>query len=129
MSEIKPNTSAQDYSQEIEEMEIPYEGITDRNLGVGKVLEATADGTAISSKVSGGDIDINHYQAEVAGEEAVGGTTPTPDQNVTEYLEEAVGLEMNDRSFLRTNDILEQRDDQRWELDPTSSEDYQERRE
>jgi hypothetical protein len=48
---------------------------------------------------------------------------------VTEYLEKAVGLEMDDRSFLRTNDILEQRDDQRWELDPSSSEDYQQRRE
>jgi hypothetical protein len=48
---------------------------------------------------------------------------------VTENLEKAVGLEMDDRSFLRTNDMLEQRDDQRWELDPSSSEDYQQRRE
>ncbi len=35
---------------------------------------------------------------------------------------------MDDGTFLRTNEILEQRDDRRWELDPTSSEDYQERR-
>jgi len=35
---------------------------------------------------------------------------------------------MDDRSFLRTQDILEDRDDRRWELDPKSSEDYQERR-
>lgn len=125
-SKIKSNES---HSKEFEEIELPYEGITDRNIGVGRVMETTAEGTAFNSQVSGGDIDVNQYQAEVTGEEAVGGTTPTPDQNVTEYLEEAVGLEMDDRAFLRTNDILEQRDEQRWELDPTASEDYQERRE
>ena len=80
-------------------------------------------------EVTGGDIETNQYQAEVVGDEAVGGTAGTAEQNVTEYLEKAVGLEMDDRSFLRTNDILEQRDDQRWELDPSSSEDYQQRRE
>ena len=116
-------------SREFEEIEIPYEGITDRNQGIGKMLENDAENMEISGDVSGGDLDVNQYQAEVEGDEAVGGTTPTPDQNVTEYIEKAVGLEMDDRSFLRTNDILEQRDDQRYELDPTSSEDYQERRE
>ena len=116
-------------SREFEEIEIPYEGITDRNQGIGKMLENDAENMEISGDVSGGDIDVNQYQAEVEGDEAVGGTTPTPDQNVTEYIEKAVGLEMDDRAFLRTNDILEQRDDQRYELDPTSSEDYQERRE
>jgi len=39
-----------------------------------------------------------------------------------------VGLEMDDNAFLRTNEILEERDDRRWDLDPESSEDYQERR-
>ncbi|MGB5963163.1 MAG: DUF6335 family protein [Coleofasciculaceae cyanobacterium] len=116
-------------SREFEEIELPYEGITDRNQGIGKMLENDAENMEISGAVSGGDIDVDQYQAEVVGEEAVGGTTPTPDQNVTEYIEKAVGLEMDDRSSLRTNDILEQRDDQRYELDPTSSEDYQNRRE
>lgn len=40
----------------------------------------------------------------------------------------AVGLEMDDNAFLRTTEILEERDDRRWDLDPESSEDYQERR-
>lgn len=102
--------------------------ISDRNLGIGAILENMEEGT-YASEVTGGDIDSNQYQAEVEGDEAVGGTTPTPDQNVTEYIEKAVGLEMDDRSFLRTNDILEQRDDQRAELDPAFSEDYTERRE
>jgi hypothetical protein len=123
---VNHNAPAHGYSREFEEIELPYEGVEDRNTGLGRRLETTAPGTTISSDVSGGDLDVNLYQAEVSGEEAVGGTTPTPEQNVTEDLEKAVGLEMDDRSFLRTNDILEQRDDQRWELDPMSSEDYEE---
>lgn len=73
--------------------------------------------------------ELDTYWQDTVGDEAVGGTAPTPDQNVTEEIEAAVGLEMDDFAFLRTNEILEERDDARWELDPKSSEDYQERRE
>lgn len=78
--------------------------------------------------LTGGDVDANYEDAEAVGEEGVGGTVGTPDQNVVEELAAAVGIETDDRSFLRTNDMLEERDDRRWELDPTSSEDYQDRR-
>ena len=115
-------------NREFEEIELPYDGITDRNIGIGEVMEKSAQWNGIGAATTGGDIYTNRYQAEVVGEEAVGGTTPTPDQNVTEELEKSVGLEMDDRVFLRTYDILEERDDRRWELDPQSSEDYQERR-
>lgn len=128
-NEAQSNAPLPANSREFEQIEVPYHGITDRNLDIGKRIETSVEGVTSSEPVSGGDIDVNQYQAEVSGEEAVGGTTPTPDQNVTEDLEKAVGLEMDDRAFLRTNDILEQRDDQRWELDPMSSEDYQNRRE
>ena len=79
--------------------------------------------------LTGGDIDANYEQANAVGDESVGGTVATPDMDIVDELGAAVGLEMDDRAFLRTNEILEQRDDQRWELDPTSSEDYAERRE
>jgi hypothetical protein len=78
--------------------------------------------------LTGGDVDANYEDAEAVGEEGVGGTVETPDQDVVDELAAAVGIETDDRSFLRTNDMLEERDDRRWELDPTSSEDYQERR-
>jgi hypothetical protein len=78
--------------------------------------------------LTGGDVDANYEDAEAVGEESVGGTVETPDQDVVEELAQAVGIETDDRSFLRTNDMLEERDDRRWELDPKSSEDYQDRR-
>lgn len=79
--------------------------------------------------LTGGDIDANYYQADAVGDEAVGGTVSTPDQDIVDELGAAVGLEMDDRAFLRTTDTLEERDDRRWELDPQSSEDYRDRRE
>ncbi len=78
--------------------------------------------------LTGGDVDANYEDADAVGEEAVGGTVATPDQDTVEELAAAVGVELDDRSFLRVGDMLEQRDDQRWELEPSSSEDYQERR-
>lgn len=81
-----------------------------------------------SPELTGGDIDANYEQANAVGDESVGGTVATPDMDVVDELGAAVGLEMDDRAFLRTTEILEQRDDRRWELEPTSSEDYQERR-
>ncbi|MBE9170758.1 hypothetical protein IQ238_25665 [Pleurocapsales cyanobacterium LEGE 06147] len=77
--------------------------------------------------LTGGNIDTNYEQAAVVGDEAVGGTVDTPDQDIVDDLGAAVGLEMSDRSSVRTNDILENRDDNRWELDPQSSDDYEER--
>lgn len=79
------------------------------------------------AELSGGDVDAAWGQIAI-GEEEVGGTVATPDQDVVDELGAAVGLEMDDRAFLRTTEILEQRDDRRWELDPTSSEDYSDRR-
>ena len=84
--------------------------------------------TSASPELTGGDIDARWDQADMVGDEAVGGTVATPDQDVVEELGAAVGLDYDDRVFLRTNDILEERDNRRWELDPTSSEDYSERR-
>jgi hypothetical protein len=83
----------------------------------------------VSPELSGDDIDASWSQAEAGGEEAVGGTAPTPDQDLVDELGAAVGIEMDDKTSLGTTETLEQRDAKRWELEPKSSEDYQERRE
>lgn len=76
--------------------------------------------------ITGGDVDANWLEADAVGDEAVGGTVSTPDQDLVDELGKAVGLEMSDRAFLRTTEILEERDAHRWEDDPMSSEDYEE---
>jgi Family of unknown function (DUF6335) len=81
-----------------------------------------------SPELTGGDIDANYEQANAEGDESVGGTVVTPDMDIVDDLGKAVGLEMDDSNFLHTSEILEHRDDKRWELEPKSSEDYEERR-
>jgi hypothetical protein len=80
-----------------------------------------------SPEITGGDIDARWDLEATVGDEAVGGTVPTPDQDIVDDLGIAVGMEMKDKASVRGVDILEQRDDRRWELDPMSSEDYQQR--
>lgn len=76
--------------------------------------------------VTGGDIDAAWDQADV-GEETVGGTTPTPDQDIVDEIGRAVGIYYEDAEPLHTTEKVERRDEQRWELHPASSEDYSER--
>lgn len=82
---------------------------------------------AVSSDLTGGDRDAAWSQAENTAEETVGGTAPTPDQNVVEDLGKAVGTQMRDRQNFYGTDQLNTRDDQRWELEPKSAEDYERR--
>lgn len=81
---------------------------------------------SMSPELSGGDIDAAWDRADV-GEETVGGSTPTPDQDVVDQLGEAVGLTYEDNEPLDTEKKIAKRDYRRWELDPASSEGYETR--
>ncbi|MEK6289438.1 MAG: DUF6335 family protein [Acidobacteriota bacterium] len=76
--------------------------------------------------LSAGDIDADWARADI-GDETVGGSAPTPDQDIVEELGEAVGLTYEDNEPLHTTEKVEERDRKRWELDPASSEDYNDR--
>ncbi len=104
-----------------------FSGLCDRDTGMGRTLSRLKAVGRSGSDVTGGDLDDNWYQAEVVGEEAVGGQTPTPDQNVTEQLLQAMGIGAADGELLQVKEKLERRDRLRWELEPRSAEDYQER--
>jgi len=80
--------------------------------------------TQSSPALTGGDVDADWQSAAAVGDEAVGGSVSTPDQNVVDELGEAVGLPLEEGEELEVFDILEERDHQRFELDPESSEDY-----
>ena len=104
-----------------------FSGLCDRDTGMGRTLSRLKKVGLSGSDVTGGDLDDNLYQAEVVGEEAVGGQTPTPDQNVTEQLLQAMGIDAVDGELVQVKEKLERRDRLRWELEPRSAEDYQER--
>ncbi|MBW4545292.1 MAG: hypothetical protein KME25_12720 [Symplocastrum torsivum CPER-KK1] len=98
------------------------------NVGGRTMRDRMDQYTSTGPELTGGDVDARWDQAHLVGDEAVGGTVATPDQNVVEELGAAVGIDYDDRVPLQTVDILDERDDSRWELDPLSSEDYQEHR-
>lgn len=76
--------------------------------------------------LSGGDLDADWARADI-GDETVGGSAPTPDQDIVDELGEAVGVTYEDNEPLRTAEKIEERDHRRWELDPASSDDYNDR--
>jgi hypothetical protein len=77
-------------------------------------------------ELSAGDIDAAWDRGD-EGEETVGGSNPTPDQDIVEDLGKAVGVTYSENEPLRLGEKEEERDSQRSELDPASSEDYKER--
>lgn len=85
------------------------------------LLEELEEHNSLSPRISGGDIDAAWDRANVAGEEAVGGTAPTPDQDVVDELGEAVGLTYEDDEPLNSDKKVLDRDRNRWELNPASA--------
>lgn len=125
--------------EEIADDDVPQEitesygtGVHDApGFGIGgrTMRDRMQDLNEATPELTGGDIDANYEQANADGDESVGGTVNTPDMDIVDDLGKAVGLEMNDFNYLHTTEILEQRDDRRWELEPKSSDDYEERKE
>jgi len=83
--------------------------------------------TETSPALTGGDVDADWESAYSTGDEAPGGDNPTPDQNNVDDIGLALGVEYEDNEELEGADKIVERDRHRWEDDPKSSEDYEDR--
>ncbi len=101
--------------------------VPDVAAGSQKLAERLREHTEADPALAGGDIDARWEEAESAGDEAVGGSVATPDQNVVDELGKGAGITYADDEELKVGEKEENRDKHRWELDPASSEDYQDR--
>jgi len=110
------------------EIEVAQEFAEAQRLGSGseKLRDKLKEHHSLSPTLSGGDIDAAWDESNV-GEESVAGGNPTPDQDIVEEIGEAMGLTYEDNEAIGMEDKVGKRDRNRWELDPASSEDYQER--
>jgi hypothetical protein len=79
-----------------------------------------------TARLSGGDADLTTQGTDV-GTEAAGGSNPSPDQDLVDEIGKAVGVTYQDNEPLKFGDKIGDRDRERWELNPASSEDYEER--
>lgn len=92
-----------------------------------RMLQELEDQRGLSRSLGVGDPDADLEDANYVGEEGVGGGNTTPDQDNVTDIGIAAGLDYQDNEPLHTTDKIEERDRHRWELDPASAEDYQER--
>ena len=76
--------------------------------------------TAASPQDAGGDLDASWEDVNDSGTESVAGDNPTPDQSDVEENAHAVGVNFEDNEELEFIDKIDQRDRQRFELDPRS---------
>jgi Family of unknown function (DUF6335) len=71
-----------------------------------------------SPALSGGDLDADWMGAETSGEEAVGGSVATPDQDTVDEIGRALGIEQRPDEQVRTSDeILRERARHRWDIE------------
>jgi hypothetical protein len=65
--------------------------------------------------LAGGDVDADWQRAWDSGDEAVGGSVATPDQDVVDELGRALGVEQHPAAPVRASaEILAERDRLRW---------------
>jgi hypothetical protein len=87
----------------------------------GAIVETVRDISAhheTSPRLTGGDVDADWRHAWDSGDEAVGGSTATPDQDVVDELGEALGVgQAPDAEFRTSGEVLAERDRQRWRLE------------
>ena len=85
------------------------------------LLEELEEHNSLSPRLTGGDIDAAWEDSNVSGEEAVGGSVSTPDQDVVDELGEGAGLTYKDDEPLDYDKKVLDRDRSRWELNPASA--------
>jgi hypothetical protein len=95
--------------------------------GSRKLAERLRENTSTDPTLSGGDIDASWEMAESQGDEAVAGSVATPEQNDVGEMGAAMGITYADDEELKVGEKERSRDEHRWELDPASADDYQDR--
>jgi hypothetical protein len=92
-----------------------------------EMAERIHEHTETSPAITGGDVDADWESAYSVGDEAPGGDNPTPDQDIVDDIGKALGVQYEDNEELKGEKKISDRDKKRWELDPASSDDYDER--
>lgn len=92
-----------------------------------ELAEKFHEHTETSPVLTGGDVDGDWESAYSVGDEAPGGDNPTPDQAIVDDIGSALGVVYEDDEELTSEKKISDRDKHRWELDPESSDDYDER--
>jgi len=92
--------------------------------GRAEMRNTLSKNTGAGPALTGGDIDADWQSAESVGDEAPGGDNPTPDQDVVDDIGRSLGVEYADDEELQGGAEIAERDHHRWELDPSSKDEF-----
>jgi hypothetical protein len=95
-------------------------GLEDQSVEAGAYVPDDQEHMASGKPTVANDPDAMQYQAKVVGEEAIGGTTPTPDQSDVDAIAAAVGVNTRPEHPVKVTEEMHKRDEHRHELDPES---------
>ncbi|MFN2222304.1 MAG: DUF6335 family protein [Candidatus Promineifilaceae bacterium] len=125
--ELLRQAQKEEYAKEVAEYtddEAVQEALEERQAldsGEQELADRLREHHASSPALAAGDLDAAWDQADV-GDETAGGTAVTPDQDRVDEFGQAYGIDYEDDEPLHTEEKLAERDRQRWELDPRSTE-------
>ena len=89
----------------------------------GELLRELSEHTGVSPADTGGDVDADWQRAQSSGEETVGGSVATPDQDIVDELARPLGVERpTDAPVITSDEILSSRDRRRWRTEQTTEE-------
>ncbi len=87
----------------------------ENRAAVGDLLRLVEERPETGPTLSGGDIDADWQRSQGSGEETVGGSVATPDQDVVDEIGRALGVEQAPDAPVRASgDILSARDRDYW---------------
>lgn len=101
--------------------------IPDVTSGSSKLAHRLKNDGLADPVVTGGDLDAQLEGAQFSGDEAAVSSMPTPEHNVVDEIGASMGITYADDEELKFGEKERSRDKKRWELDPASSDDYQDR--
>ena len=88
-----------------------------------ELLRDLSEYHGVSPADSGGDVDADWQRAQSSGEEAVGGSVATPDQDMVDELARPLGVERpTDAPVITSDEILSARDRRRWRIEQENEE-------
>ena len=100
-------------------------GASAAKSGRAEMKDRLSKNTGAGPALTSGDVDADWESAESVGDEAPGGDNPTPDQDVVDDIGRALGVEYEDDEELQGGAEISDRDRHRWELDPSSKDDFE----
>ena len=99
----------------------------DISAGAAKLANRLRNDSLADPTVTGGDVDAQWEGAQFSGDESAVSSMSIPGTTEVDEVGAAMGVTYAADEELKFGEKERSRDEKRWELDPASSDDYQER--